>query len=576
MAERKTNKAGIPKIRQDNIALQRTLDAIIERLEVLDGIRGDALDQAVTYRDLALQGFSVIPSAGADRSGTPQIIDTPGPGTGDGPGIGPAAPPNTLTASETFLALLISWNNPSFNLQHLQIWRADVDNLSLAVMIGTTVSTKYMDYVGANANDGAGYYYWARSVGTDGTLSAFNDTAGAHGVTGIDPGDFSIASSGFTVTDSVLSDISPFVTGTVTNPVTDLPEAAIALDGHFIVTESIRGGAIFAKTIGAGHIDVTTLSALSADMGTLRSGRITTGTDGTAPLYDDQLSYRVEIENVPGTVYPIWYGSGPKAAAGGRFYVDKNGRVTINGLLDAGMIKQSYFTPADGNNTMRIACEFYSDPSTYSGGEYTGNKAHINPILTTGYNAVEGSIGTECYDRTNYNTNLNLTQHRTGWHSTQLILYSPSATGGIEYGRLGSFSENISLRYSVTCQHAVGPPYDFWLIVKYQYDSEPERFAFIQHLHLASAMRTGSIIAEDIFITRNTSWSTLRLRIGVGCRRSDEIPGSVVRGSVSSANLTLTTQNMGYADLSGIINTTSPTDGSTVPLHDPDTKRRYQ
>lgn len=183
MSQRKTRKAGLPQVRHQDPKVQRSFDALIERVEVIDGLRGDPLDKAVTYRDLSLDGFTII----TGRGGSPQITNTPGTGDGtDGPGVGPAAAPQNLSVTETFLALLAVWQNPSFNLQHIEVWRSLDDNLSTAQLIGTTVSPQYLDYVGALAT----YYYWVRAVGTDGTYSAYNDTAGTVGTTGIDPSAF--------------------------------------------------------------------------------------------------------------------------------------------------------------------------------------------------------------------------------------------------------------------------------------------------------------------------------------------------------------------------------------------------
>ena len=186
MSVRKTRKAGIPKVRHQDPNLQRTFDALIERAEVLDGLRGDPLDKAVTYRDLGLSGFTIT-QGGA--GGSPLITNTP-PGTGglggDGPGIGPAAAPANLTVTETFLALLAVWQNPSFNLQHIEVWRSLDDNLLTAQLIGTTVAPLYVDYVGELKT----FYYWVRAVGTDGTFSAYNSVNGTVGTTGIDPSAF--------------------------------------------------------------------------------------------------------------------------------------------------------------------------------------------------------------------------------------------------------------------------------------------------------------------------------------------------------------------------------------------------
>jgi hypothetical protein len=157
MAQRPTRRAGLRTTRLPDHQVQKALDPIVERIEVLDGLRGDTLDKAVTYRDLRDSGFTIIPGSGGGQ----QIVDTPGPGDGsDGPGIGVAAAPSNLAAAETFLALLLTWDNPSFNLQHIEVWRSTTDNLSLAVFIGTTVSPQFVDYVGASAT----YYYWVRSA----------------------------------------------------------------------------------------------------------------------------------------------------------------------------------------------------------------------------------------------------------------------------------------------------------------------------------------------------------------------------------------------------------------------------
>lgn len=187
MALRPTSKAGLPKPRVKDPVIQKSFDAVIERIEVLDGLRGDILDKAVTFRDLADSGFSLYGRSG----GVPQIINTPGPGTGgdgtpiptDGP---PSGPPTGLAANETFLAILLTWINPSYNVQFIEVWRSATDNLSLAVRIGTSITNRYLDYVGGSAS----YYYWVRAVGTDGSYSAFNDTAGVLGTTGIDPASF--------------------------------------------------------------------------------------------------------------------------------------------------------------------------------------------------------------------------------------------------------------------------------------------------------------------------------------------------------------------------------------------------
>jgi hypothetical protein len=179
MGQRPTGKAGIPKPRYPSQETQRTFDAIIERLEVLDGIRGDVLDRAVTYRDLGDNGFKILGGAGG-----PYITGLP-PDIGIGPGVGPpSGAPTNLTATDVFLALLLDWSQPSFNVAHIEVWRHTEENVSLATLIGSTATNKYVDYVGGDA----AFWYWVRAVGTDGTASAFSNSA--YGETSTDPSAF--------------------------------------------------------------------------------------------------------------------------------------------------------------------------------------------------------------------------------------------------------------------------------------------------------------------------------------------------------------------------------------------------
>jgi hypothetical protein len=178
------------KPRVDDPKIQKSFDAIIERLEVLDGLRGDILDKAVTYRELGASGFVFGPGGGI-----PPIINTPGPGDGGSggtpvPGTGPPSKaPDTLSATETFLAILLSWVSYQ-NVAYTEVWRSipnpDPDNpdLSTAVRIATSRLGKWVDYVGASVC----YWYWVRDVGTDGSFSAYSEPA--YACTGIDPRDF--------------------------------------------------------------------------------------------------------------------------------------------------------------------------------------------------------------------------------------------------------------------------------------------------------------------------------------------------------------------------------------------------
>ena len=526
MGQRPTRKAGIQKARVADQSLQRTLDAIVERLEVLDGLRGDSLDQAVTYRDLDNSGFTIEGST-IGGAGTTQIIVTPPASGGDGPVPGPTTPPTVLSVNETFLALLISWTNPPFNLQHIEVWRSATDNLSTAVMIGTTVSAKYVDYVGAEQT----YYYWARAVATDGTKSAYNAVAGTLGATGIDPGNLSIDPRFFALVDGTGTEL-PFLTDGA---------GTIGIDGGLIVSESIRATSIFANDLGANEINVVEINAVLATLDTVIASVFAT---------QEAPAYRVELENIAGTVYPLWYGSGAKSSGTGLFYVDQNGQVVVKGLLNAGMIRQSFFAPATTNyNSFRIACDY---PSNYSGGVYSGKAAHICPTLSTSQATAFG-LATR-------STSASLST--VTFTSPTVSLLGPANSSVTQYGRLGSDSELLHLTVLVTATSEGTATISGWnqairgtleVDVQYQYDGDTQ-WSYLTTLPM-TAFGTGTVSFSTVVCTRSTAFDTLSFRYRVRPltldlpRPEDEFDTN--RSSLIdlvSSSLVITAANFGYAD----------------------------
>jgi hypothetical protein len=555
MGKRPTRKVGIYKPRTvSDPQVQKALDAIIERLEVLDGLRGDQLDQAVTYRDLENDGFILGKGAG----GAPSIVNTPGTGISGGgtpvPEIGPAGPPTGLQVVETFLALLLTWTNTAFNLQHVEVWRNTVDNPSEAAgatMIGTTVSPQFVDYVGANAS----YFYWVLSVGTDGTKSAFNAIAGTAGVTGIDPGNLTIDPRFFTLEDGTGQEL-PFLTDGAGN---------IGIDGDLIVDGTIRAQSIVAGTIGADQLVGNSLSALYADLGT-----VTAGLFRTAP----SPSFRVEIQDQASTFYPLWYGSGAKGAATGLFWCDQNGNVKVKGLLDTTILKGTLFTPANtslGYDPFRIATQYSGQ--VVPADAYTGKEAHLLPMqsmndsyddpvnpIDTNYQIASGAAATSAYV------------------SSRLRFFGPNYTGAEKYNRYGTYTEMFMVMFSGTVGGAVlgfeGAADSSVIIprgnraritLQYRYNNDAyKNLTYIDVASINPGEATGAW--TQVFASRSTAWSTLDLRLRIESLEHDSPYNSGVLGNqaVLSASLTVFSPNFGVADTSRQ-NITTNTKLSSLP-----------
>ena len=494
MGTRPTRKAGIYKPRTvSDPQVLKALNSIIERLEVLDGIRGDNLDQAITWRDLGNTGFTLGTGAG----GAPTIVNTPGGGTTPGgvpvPEIGPAGPPTDLAANETYLALLLTWTNTDFNLQHVEVWRNDKPDFSdatgdgsPAVMIGTTVSPQFIDYVGANAT----YYYWVRSVGTDGTYSAFNNTAGTLGTTGIDPGEITLDPDNFKLIDGV-DVINPFLVGTVGG------DTAVGSKGQLLIDGSIRAEAMYAGVIGALQLNTFQLSAVTADLGVITAGLIRTALPN---------AFRVEIQDQASTFYPFWYGSGAKGDPNTTLVsMNQNGDVTIKGLLDASMIRQSYFTPASsGYDPFKIACSYPSNPGSFSGGSYTGKEAHLFPVKVIHQDDL-GSI--------------------SGWYpiggGTEFYSFHEQFLGPLNsstkvFGRVGTYAELFWMTWSFEIENVGTSPTEFVMMVDYRYDNNaytPTTTASLRHkVTVANGRRTYPTFT-CMFRSKSTAWNTLDIRV---------------------------------------------------------------
>ena len=129
---------------------------------------------------------------GNDRIVTAQeLIDGGIAGSGSGgflttPPKNLTKPPKVsgLTANGAFASIVVQWNNPSFsNYGYTELWRANVDDIGMAVLIASTAVESYIDNVGSSATK----YYWARAVSDQGVKGDFNASAGTKGQTSYDP-----------------------------------------------------------------------------------------------------------------------------------------------------------------------------------------------------------------------------------------------------------------------------------------------------------------------------------------------------------------------------------------------------
>ncbi|WP_404840453.1 phage tail tip protein [Aeromonas media] len=152
--------------------------ATAENVELLTGQRGDRLDKAVTFRELAALGLSTLrPGAGGVYvpSKNPDLFP---PGQMEFP----HAPVNVI-ANGAFHTVLVEWDPPQYRGHaHAEIWRAESDNQAAATLVGTSSANLYSDAIGKDAT----FYYWVRFVNGKDDKGPFQGVQGVEAETSRD------------------------------------------------------------------------------------------------------------------------------------------------------------------------------------------------------------------------------------------------------------------------------------------------------------------------------------------------------------------------------------------------------
>ncbi|EDQ2394518.1 DUF1983 domain-containing protein, partial [Salmonella enterica subsp. enterica] len=152
----------------------KDLAAVVENMEIGTGQRGDGKDAFVTQRQLAELKLARMSASG----GGGNIRLTPGLGGGIFPEpLPPERPtkPEGLQVTGGFGYVLLEWVMPKYNGHSLaEVWRGTEDNLSDAVLVGTTPGQVYSDSV----NPGWKGFYWIRFVNAAGVSGPYNSPDG--------------------------------------------------------------------------------------------------------------------------------------------------------------------------------------------------------------------------------------------------------------------------------------------------------------------------------------------------------------------------------------------------------------
>lgn len=152
---------------------------LIENIQTLTAQRGNGLKRAVLVEDLANLGLANVTTG---RGGNASI--TPGIDLGNGTGgvkIKNPTTPQHLKIDSAFSFVVLSWDKPGYTGHATtEIWRSPTNNLSDAVMVGSTTANIYPD---SQSTGTTGFYYWVRFVNKNDKQGSFNGVDGTFGKT---------------------------------------------------------------------------------------------------------------------------------------------------------------------------------------------------------------------------------------------------------------------------------------------------------------------------------------------------------------------------------------------------------
>ena len=132
---------------------------------ILNGLTDSrSMGRAVTAQELIKSGI-----AGTTPGGSQLYQPTAKPVLTKPPKI------TGLDAQGAFALIMLHFDNPDYyaNYSHAEVWRADVNDVGQAVLIGTTQTQFYNDAIGT----GADKWYWVRAVSKEGVKGDFSDPA---------------------------------------------------------------------------------------------------------------------------------------------------------------------------------------------------------------------------------------------------------------------------------------------------------------------------------------------------------------------------------------------------------------
>ena len=245
-------------MRGSSFRASNTQQGLTENMQILTGQKGDRLDKALTLREAAALGMVNL-----RRNGSGQIVPEIPPGNSGDPewsGVQQPVAPTGVTADGAFHTITLTWDTPAYKgHSYAEILRAEVDNPSSAVAIGTTLANVYSDAVGK----GFSAFYWVRFVNKNGMVGPLHGTSGLHAATSPDVDEIIASATNFAIYNPAKPAEKEIIFGVTDGGKVAIREAVIKaatiqiIHSEKITADYIKAGvSISAPLINGGQIDM--------------------------------------------------------------------------------------------------------------------------------------------------------------------------------------------------------------------------------------------------------------------------------------------------------------------------------
>ncbi|WP_337913721.1 phage tail tip fiber protein [Vibrio cholerae] len=273
----------------------RSLEALYENVEILTGQRGDGRYRAVTEKEVVtLNAKNAQSNVNQSSESSSSLVQVP-------------HAPHHVQAFGGFTAILVQWDTPQFRgFAYAEVWRANHNDFSQAVVVATTPANVFSDVV----NAGSRFYYWVRFINTKNFAGPYHGVNGILGETSQNIGQVIDELAEQLKQSELIQLLQQEISAKAPQTLLEQLDSELAASGELIA--QIQRQLKSATETFAAQVTQLHASSLARDEAQAQAGEISAGigliakSDGTSQVAVSASQFFVYDPNKPGTLVPTF------------------------------------------------------------------------------------------------------------------------------------------------------------------------------------------------------------------------------------------------------------------------------